>query len=53
MEKTKTKKNTAIWWIVFLASSAGLIWAIDARFEYLTLILPLFCTSFVKALDII
>ena len=52
MEKTK-KKNTVIWWIVFLASSAALVWAIDYKWEYLTLILPLFCTSFVKALDII
>jgi len=26
----KTKKNTTVWWIVFLASTAALVWAIDA-----------------------
>lgn len=49
----KTKKNTGIWWLVFLASSAALGFAIISHWEYLTLILPFFCTSFVKALDII
>jgi hypothetical protein len=49
----KTRKNTGIWWLVFLASTALLIFAIFDRWEYLTLILPIFCTSFVKALDII
>lgn len=49
----KTKKNTGIWWLVFLASSAALGFAIFSHWEYMTLILPFFCTSFVKALDII
>jgi hypothetical protein len=49
----KTKKNTGIWWLVFLASSAALGFAVISHWEYLTLILPFFCTSFVKALDII
>ena len=46
------KKNTAVYWLLFFLSVAGLILAIDKRFEYLTLILPFVCTFFVKALDI-
>jgi len=49
----KTKKNTTIWWVVFLASSALLAYGIADHWEYLTLIMPFVCTSFVKALDII
>ena len=49
----KTKKNTGVWWLVFLASSALLVYGIYDHWEYLTLILPFFCTSFVKALDVI
>ncbi|MES1159768.1 MAG: hypothetical protein ABUM51_03355 [Bacteroidota bacterium] len=49
----KQKKNTAFYWILFLISTAAFIWAIPAKFEYITLILPFVCTSFVKALDII
>ena len=49
----KTKKNTGIWWLVFFASSAALGFAIFTQWEYVTLILPFLCTSFVKALDII
>lgn len=48
-----TKKNTGIWWLVFLASTALLGYGILAHWEYLTLIMPFVCTSFVKALDII
>jgi len=46
------KKNTGLYWILFLISTAALIFAIGARFEYLTLILPFVCTFFVKAMDI-
>lgn len=52
MEQTR-KKNTAIWWVVFLVSTAALVYAIAAPWAYLTMILPIVCTSFVKALDII
>jgi len=48
----KQKKNTGLYWILFLISTAVLIYAISARWEYLTLILPFVCTFFVKALDI-
>ncbi len=48
----KQKKNTGIYWILFLITTAVLIFAINRHFEYLTLILPFFCTFFVKALDI-
>lgn len=46
------KKNTAIYWVLFLLSAIALGVAIDTHFSYLTLILPFFCTFFVKALDI-
>jgi hypothetical protein len=48
----KKKKNTGLYWVFFIISAAAFIYAIDVRFEYLTLILPFVCTSFVKALDI-
>jgi len=48
----KQKKNTGLYWILFLISTAVLIFAIGARWEYLTLILPFVCTFFVKAMDI-
>lgn len=47
------KKYTGIWWLVFLSSTALLGYAIYDHWEYLTLIMPFVCTSFVKALDII
>jgi hypothetical protein len=46
------KKSTTIWWIIFLASTAGLFFAIYSQWEWLTLILPFVATSFVKALRI-
>ncbi|MFM7839418.1 MAG: hypothetical protein ACKO6K_07600 [Chitinophagaceae bacterium] len=48
-----SRKNTGIWWLVFLASAGLQVYAIYDHWEYLTLILPFVCTSFVKALDII
>ena len=45
-------KSTAIWWLVFIASTAGLGYAIYSHWEWLTLILPFVTTSFVKALKI-
>jgi len=46
------KKNTGLYWVLFLISTAAFIFAITVKFEYLTLILPFVCTFFVKALDI-
>ena len=46
------KKYTGIYWLVFLASTAALIFAIYTHWEWLTLILPFVTTSFVKAMDI-
>jgi hypothetical protein len=46
------KKYTGFYWILFSVSTVALIAAIVSHFEYLTLILPFFCTSFVKAMDI-
>jgi hypothetical protein len=48
----QTKKNTLVWWLVFLASTAALIFAIYSHWPWLTLILPFQTTSFVKAMDI-
>jgi hypothetical protein len=48
----ETKKNRGIWWLVFFASTAALIWAIASHWEWLTLILPFQTTAFVKAMDI-
>ena len=42
-----------LYWILFLASTGALIYAIAAPWEYLTLIIPFVCTFFVKAMDII
>jgi len=47
------KNSTMIWWVIFIASSAGLAYAIYSHWEWLTLILPFVATSFVKALRII
>jgi hypothetical protein len=46
------KKNTGLYWVLFLISTAAFLFAIEVKFEYLTLILPFVCTFFVKALDI-
>jgi hypothetical protein len=47
------KKYKGIWWLVCLASTAALLFAIYSHWEWLTLILPFQTTSFVKALDIV
>lgn len=48
----QTKKYRGIYWLVFLASTALLVWAICTHWEWLTLILPFQTTAFVKAMDI-
>lgn len=48
----QTKKYKGLYWLLFFVSTAALFWAIGAKFEYLTLIIPFVCTSFVKAMDI-
>jgi hypothetical protein len=50
MEQAKSYK--AIWWFVFLLSTAALIFAIYSHWPWLTMILPFQLTSFVKAMDI-
>jgi len=47
------KKYKGLYWLIFLASAAGLLFAIYSHWEWLTLLLPFVVTSFVKALDII
>jgi len=48
----QAKKYRGLWWLVFLASSAALIFAIATHWEWLTLILPFQTTAFVKAMDL-
>ncbi len=48
----QVKKNKAIWWLVFLVSTAALGYAIYTHWEWLTLILPFQTTALVKAMDI-
>lgn len=45
-------KRTGLAWIVFFVSTAAFLMAIYLHWEYLTLLLPIICTSFVKAMDI-
>jgi uncharacterized membrane protein YjjP (DUF1212 family) len=52
LQMEQKKKYKGIWWLVFLASTAALLFAIYSHWEWLTLILPFQTTSFVKALDI-
>jgi hypothetical protein len=46
------KKYKGLYWMLFLVSTAGLALAIYTHWEWLTLLLPLVTTSFVKAMDI-
>jgi len=46
------RKSTGLYWLLFLISSAALIFAIYSHWPWLTLILPFVTTSFVKAMDI-
>jgi hypothetical protein len=47
------RKHKGIYWLLFLASAAALVFAIITHWEWLTLLLPLVTTFFVKAMDII
>ena len=46
-------KNKGLMWIVFFLSTFAFAFAWYMHWEWLTLILPFVCTSFVKAMDII
>ena len=46
------KKGTGIYWLLFLISTAALIFAIYSHWPWLTLILPFMTTFLVKAMDI-
>ncbi len=46
-------KSKGLYWALFLISTAGLLFAIDQHWEYLTMIIPFVCTFFVKAMNII
>jgi len=46
------KKHRGLYWLLFFASTAALIFAIYIHWEWLTLILPFQTTALVKAMDI-
>ena len=50
---TTSKKYIGLYWLLFFLFTALFIYAIFAKWEYLTLILPFVCTFFVLAMDII
>ncbi|WP_193408747.1 hypothetical protein [Flavisolibacter tropicus] len=47
------KKSTGIYWLLFFISTAALLFAIFAHWEWLTLIIPFVTTFFVLAMDIV
>jgi len=47
------RKYQGIYWLLFLISTAALVFAIVDHRTWLTLTLPFVTTSFVKALDLI
>lgn len=49
----KKTKFSPIYFLIFLASVAGFIFAVYSHWPWLPLILPFIATSFVKAFDII
>jgi hypothetical protein len=51
MEQKQT--NTGTQWLIFLGSAIALAAAVYFRWDYLTLILPFLCTSFVKAMKLL
>jgi hypothetical protein len=48
----QTKKYRGVYWLLFLISTAALLFAIYSHWPWLTLILPFVSTFFVKAMDI-
>jgi hypothetical protein len=47
------KRNKGLYWLLFLVSTAALLFAIFTHWPWLTLIIPFVTTSFVLAMDII
>ena len=47
-----TKKNTALYWLLFLLSVVAFFVVLAFKGELVTLTLPFICTFFAKALDI-
>ncbi|RZS75733.1 hypothetical protein [Pseudobacter ginsenosidimutans] len=50
---TTSAKYRGLYWLLFFVFTILFIYAIIARWEYLTMILPFVCTFFVLAMDII
>src|SRR5262249_26255942 len=48
----QARKNRGIYWLLFLLSTAAMIFAIYSHWPWLTLILPFVTTFFVLAMDI-
>jgi hypothetical protein len=51
MEVKRSKRG--MYWLLFFISTAALLFAIFAHWEWLTLIIPFVTTFFVLAMDII
>jgi len=48
-----TRKNTALYWIIFFLSVIAFFVVLDVKGEWVTLTLPFICTFFAKAMDLL
>ena len=51
-QSANRKKNKSLAWLIFIISTVALAVAIITHWEWLTLILPFWVTSFVVAMDL-
>lgn len=51
-QSASRKKNKSLAWLIFFISTAALAFAIITHWEWLTLIIPFWVTSFVIAMDL-
>ena len=50
---TSTKKQTGLYWVLFILSVIAFFLALQFKGELVTLTLPFVCTFFAKAMDIL
>ncbi|WEK34489.1 MAG: hypothetical protein P0Y53_18535 [Candidatus Pseudobacter hemicellulosilyticus] len=48
-----SKKYIGLYWLLFFVFLGLFLFSIAVRWEYMTMIIPFFCTFFVLAMDII
>jgi len=51
-KSAERKKNKSLAWLIFFLSTVGLAVAIITHWEWLTMIIPFWVTSFVIAMDL-